>query len=90
MADWMNRIITDRYDSPCGELLLGSYGDRLCLCDWQVERHRGHVDDRLRRILKAGFGQGVSPVIEMAKAQLDGYFSGERRSFDVPLLFVGT
>jgi methylated-DNA-[protein]-cysteine S-methyltransferase len=26
----------------------------------------------------------------MAKAQLDGYFSGERRSFDVPLLFVGT
>ncbi len=90
MADWMNRIITDRYDSPCGELLLGSYGYRLCLCDWQVERHRGHVDDRLRRILKAGFGQGVSPVIEMAKAQLDGYFSGERRSFDVPLLFVGT
>ena len=28
---------------PCGTLMLGSYGDELCLCDWKVEKHRDHV-----------------------------------------------
>ena len=86
----MNRIITRRYESPCGTLLLGSFGGRLCLCDWQVEKHRTHVDDRLRRLLKAEFTAGTSTVIERAVAQLDEYFAGRRTAFDVPLLFAGT
>lgn len=83
-------IKTKRYESPCGTLLLGSYGDKLCLCDWQVEKHRGVVDKRLRRVLDAVFEDGTSKVIELAEHQLDEYFAGERREFDVPLLFVGT
>ncbi len=85
-----NKITIRKYQSPCGELILGSYGNDLCLCDWQIEKHRSHVDNRLRRVLDADFEDGSSPVIEMAVAQLDEYFAGERRSFDVPLLFVGT
>lgn len=85
-----NKITIYRYSSPCGVLMLGSYGDSLCLCDWQVERHRNHVDNRLKRILHAEFEEGVSLVIEKAIRQLDEYFAGKRREFDVPLLFVGT
>lgn len=70
--------------------MLGSFGDRLCLCDWQVERHRNHVDNRLRRLLDAEFVEGTSPVIEKAVGCLDEYFAGQRPEFDVPLLFVGT
>lgn len=69
--------------------MLGSYGEKLCLCDWQVEKHRGLVDNRLKRMLKAEFEEGMSPVIEMAMSQLDEYFAGKRKVFDVPLLFVG-
>lgn len=32
-----NTIKIKRYKSPCGVLLLGSFGGKLCLCDWQVE-----------------------------------------------------
>ncbi len=85
-----NKIITYKYESSCGVLLLGSIGDNLCLCDWQVEKHRSHVDNRLKRLFHANFENGVSPTIEMAKTQLDEYFAGQRRVFDVPLLFVGT
>jgi methylated-DNA-[protein]-cysteine S-methyltransferase len=84
-----DKIIISRYDSPCGGLMLGSYGEKLCLCDWQVEKHRGLVDNRLKRMLKAEFEEGMSPVIEMAMSQLDEYFAGKRKVFDVPLLFVG-
>lgn len=85
-----DRIITSRYESPCGTLMLGTFADRLCLCDWQVERHRGHVECRVRRMLGAEFEEGFSPVIDKAKTQLDEYFAGARREFDVPLLFAGT
>ena len=34
-----NTIKIKRYKSPCGVLLLGSFGGKLCLCDWQVEKH---------------------------------------------------
>lgn len=79
-----------RYESPCGVLMLGSFGDKLCLCDWQVKKHRRHVDRRLQHILDAEFEEGTSDVIERAAAQLDEYFAGRRRAFDIPLLFVGT
>lgn len=86
----MDVIITREYEAPCGGLLLGAYGDELCLCDWQVERHRGLIDRRLVKVLKADMQEGSSAVIERAVTQLDEYFAGERREFDVPLMFVGT
>lgn len=85
-----NAIKTRMYESPCGTLLLGSFGDKLCLCDWQIEKRRGHVDGRLKRILNAEFEEGTSEVIEQAVRQLDEFFAGKRRVFDLPLLFVGT
>ena len=58
-----NIIKIKRYESPCGILMLGSFGDKLCLCDWQVEKHHEHVDRRLKRILYAEFEEGTSDVI---------------------------
>lgn len=83
-------IKTKRYESPYGELMLGSFGNKLCLCDWQVEKHRGHVDRRVKRMLNATFEEGTSAVIEKAVEQLDDFFAGKRKEFEVPLLFVGT
>lgn len=85
-----HKIITRMYESPCGTLMLGSFGDRLCLCDWQVEKHRERVTDRLRRMLDADFVDGTSSVIDTAIVQLDEYFAGQRKEFDIPLLFTGT
>lgn len=50
-----NTIKIKRYKSPCGVLLLGSFGEKLCLCDWQVEKHCDRVNQRLKRILCAEF-----------------------------------
>lgn len=85
-----HHIIVQRYVSPCGELLLGAFDGRLCLCDWQTEKHRGFVDRRLLHLLHADMQEGTCEVIATAAQQLDEYFAGERKTFDVPLLFVGT
>lgn len=86
-----NIIRTRRYESPCGVLLLGSCGDKLCLCDWQAgKKHRAAVSRRLERRLDAAFEEGTSEVIEQAARQLDEFFAGARKEFDVPLLLAGT
>ena len=85
-----NIIKTRRYESPCGTLLLGSFDDMLCLCDWQVQKHRDHADRRLKRVLNAEFEDGTSDVIEEAVTQLDEFFAKKRQAFSIPLLFVGT
>ena len=90
MMKGQHHIITRIYYSPCGTLILGSYDDRLCLCDWQVQPHHYHVESRLCRMLGAEIVDSTSPVIELSVAQLDEYFSGKRHDFDIPLLFAGT
>ena len=90
MEDKTNVIKIQRYHSSCGDLMLGSFEDKLCLCDWAAESHRDIVDRRLRKVLKAGYEKSTSDVILEAMSQLDEYFNGERTVFEVPLLFVGT
>ena len=97
-----SRILTVRYQAPCGEMLLGSLGDRLCLCSWTHELHPGRVANRLRRILKAESedcgqisgdtpGQSAFPEILLRTVrELDEYFRGERKEFDIPLLLAGS
>lgn len=85
-----NRIQIQRYSSPFGDLTLGSFEGKLCLCDWTAEKHREQVDRRLRKALKAGYEERRSEMIREAVKQLDEYFDGKRKEFDIPLLFVGT
>lgn len=82
--------MTCDYESPCGRLTLGSFTDRLCMCDWQNAGHRGQVDRRLMHLLVAGMGRSRSEATEKAVCKLDEFFAGRRRTFDVPLVLAGT
>lgn len=79
-----------RYQSPVGRMILGSYGDRLCICDWAVEKRRGTIDRRIRRHLHARYEDGTSDVTRRAIVELDEYFGGRRRDFTVPVVFTGS
>ena len=60
----METIKITRYQSPVGEMLVGSYGDKLCICDWVVEKRRGTIDRRIQRHLNAKYEEGTSDIIE--------------------------
>lgn len=84
-------IKTRTYESPCGILLLGSLGDRLCLCDWRTGRPRDdRVINRLTRLTDALTAEAPSAVTDRAARQLDEYFAGGRAAFGIPLLTAGT
>lgn len=86
----METIKAVRYESPVGQMIIGSFGDELCICDWAVEKRRDTIDRRIKRHLKADFEAASSEVIVRAIKELDEYFAGRRREFDIPLRFAGS
>ena len=75
---------------PKAEFIIGSFEDKLCLCDFRYRGIRKSVDNRIQQGLNANFNERSNEILELTKAQLGEYWSGSRRSFDIPLLTVGT
>lgn len=86
----MKQISIYYYKSPAGEMILGSYEGKLCLADWRDRKMRTGIDKRLQKALNAEYVEGSSEVIETTLKQLEAYFRGQRNTFDVPLLVIGT
>lgn len=86
----MNKIIIQYFKSPVGELIMGAFHEKLCLCDWRYRRMRQTIDKRILGGLDASFEEGETTVMETAQHQLNEYFAAERIEFDIPLLMVGT
>ncbi len=86
----MNQIHIQYYKTRIGELILGSFGEKLCLLDFRDRKKRDSVDNRIKNALKADFVEQNDAVLDETRAQLDAYFKGERTNFDIPLLLVGT
>ncbi len=84
------QIILHTYHSPCGEMLLGSYGDALCLADWLINPRHEQIKQRIAKALRVPSVHGQSSVLTEAIRQLDEYFLGNRQTFDLPLLMLGT
>ncbi len=78
------------YKTPVGELILGSYDNQLCLADWRYRKMRSSIDARIQKGLKTEYVEESSEIIVETMKQLDAYFANERKTFDIPLLMVGT
>jgi methylated-DNA-[protein]-cysteine S-methyltransferase len=85
-----NKIKIAYYKTPAGELILGSFEGKLCLCDWRYRKMRNSIDSRIQKGLNAEFNEEDCEVLKKTKRQLTEFFNKERINFDLPLLFVGT
>lgn len=87
MADM---ILIQNLTTPVGELTLGAYRGELCLADWRYRSMREKIDARIKAELQADFAEGSDPLLENTARQLDEYFEGTRKSFDLPLRLCGS
>nr|WP_301541060.1 methylated-DNA--[protein]-cysteine S-methyltransferase [Paraburkholderia xenovorans] len=70
-------------DSPVGQLKLVANGERLAAILWQNDKPNRV---RLGELIEAN----DRPVLIDTERQLNEYFAGTRREFDLPLAFQGT
>lgn len=73
-----------------GELILGDFEGKLCLCDWRYRRMRSSIDKRLLSGLDATYVERDTDLLATTRQQLSEYFAAERKTFELPLRFVGS
>lgn len=82
-------MFTHVYSSPCGPLILGDYRGSLCFCDWMTSK-ASNRRILLAKRLNTPIEEFSTPLLKEAVTQLDEYFNGKRRTFDLPLFESGT
>ncbi len=78
------------YSSPLGPLTLASYGQQLCLCNWQQRTAATRIEKRIQTQLNGPFNDGDNALLQQTRQQLDQYFEGQRTQFNLPILTLGT
>ena len=86
----MNKICIQYLDTAAGQLVLGAFGERLCLCDWRFRSRRKTIDRRIANGLSASYTEAGTETVRRASEQLKEYFKAGRTEFELPLLPVGT
>lgn len=85
-----NKINIEYFKTPMGELILGSYENKLCLTDWRYRKMRNAIDKRIQTALNAEYFEEASEIIDETKTQLNHYFNSERKEFDISLMMIGS
>jgi len=83
-------IAIQEYQSPVGELLIGTHKDQIVLADWKYRKMRRSIDQRLQNQLDAAYVFEENNLQNLCIQQLQVYFAGKREKFDLPLNPVGT
>jgi methylated-DNA-[protein]-cysteine S-methyltransferase len=86
----INQVNIQRHKTKIGELVLGSFGGKLCLLGFRDREMRRAVDDRIKKGLDAEFIEQDDEILEKTRKQVDEYLNGNRKEFGMPLLMVGT
>jgi AraC family transcriptional regulator of adaptative response/methylated-DNA-[protein]-cysteine methyltransferase len=77
-------------ETPIGEMIAAASDTHLLLLEFGHRRMLETQLERVRGALGCVFERGDSPIVAMLRRQLDEYFRGERREFDVPMHVPGT
>ena len=83
-------IDVSRLPTPLGPMLAAASGDALVLLEFVDRRALPTQVRRIRERMGAVFVPGRNALIDQTHRELQEYFAGERRVFDLPLATPGT
>ncbi|HSL47238.1 MAG TPA: methylated-DNA--[protein]-cysteine S-methyltransferase [Anaerolineales bacterium] len=83
-------IPTTRILTPLGPMLAGATEEGICLLEFVDRRMLETQLNRLSKLLHARIVPGSHKHFNALNRQLDEYFAGKRKEFDLPLVLPGT
>ncbi len=86
----MKSINISYHKTPIGELIIGSFENKICILDFRYRKMRNTVDKRIKKGLYADFKEQEDEIIKETKKQIDEYLKGKRKDFEIPVLTVGS
>ncbi|MDH5353829.1 MAG: methylated-DNA--[protein]-cysteine S-methyltransferase [Gammaproteobacteria bacterium] len=76
--------------TPLGPMYAGASDKGLCFLEFTDRKMIDGQIEQLQKQMKAKFVKGKSDILDRVETQLEEYFAGERREFDLPLDVRGT
>jgi AraC family transcriptional regulator of adaptative response/methylated-DNA-[protein]-cysteine methyltransferase len=89
-GDGLESVILDIIESPVGPLIAGADERGVCLLEFSDRRRIEAQIKTLRRRLGRPLVPGRNGLLDRLRLELEEYFAGRRRGFDVPLHAPGT
>lgn len=86
----MNQVSIQHHRTEIGELTLGSFRGRLCLLGFGRVQMNGSGEVGIRRRLQTEFVEQDDTILQKTRKEIDEYLAGGRKTFDIPVLMVGT
>lgn len=76
--------------TPVGDMIAAATDNGICMLDYQYRKMLPAIQKRVSSHLQSDFVEQDHPLFNELKTQLDQYFTGKRKEFELPLLFSGT
>jgi AraC family transcriptional regulator of adaptative response/methylated-DNA-[protein]-cysteine methyltransferase len=83
-------VTITRITTPLGPMLAGATDDGICLFDFAERRMMESIMKRIEHSLGASLIPGEHPLFQILSEQINEYFAGTRKDFDLPLHLIGT
>lgn len=83
-------ITINRIKTPLGPMMIGVTNEGVCLLEFTDRRMLETQIERIKKRLNAQMVTGKHKLIDQTEEQLQEYFEGKRKDFDLPLVVPGT
>ena len=83
-------IISEHIDTPIGKMTACTTDEGVCVFDFSFRRMMPTIFARVSRAFGTSIEQGTHPHITTLRNQVNEYFTGERKEFDVPIHLLGS
>jgi AraC family transcriptional regulator of adaptative response/methylated-DNA-[protein]-cysteine methyltransferase len=83
-------IIYKYFKTPLDNMMGAATDEGVCLFDFEYRRSMSTIQKRIQDGLQMDFEEGEHHHLDTLEKQMNEYFTGERKEFDVPLHLIGT
>lgn len=83
-------LFTKNIDTPVGPMWIAANDDGICLFEFEDRRRIDQIMKRITSLLDTDFVVGDHPYHALLETQMNEYFAGIRKEFDLPLQLVGS
>jgi O-6-methylguanine DNA methyltransferase len=84
------QLFEQKIKTPLGEMLAMASDDGICLFDFPYRKMMPQIRQRVLAVFEQEPLHQSHPLIEKLATQLEAYFNGSLREFDVPLQLIGS
>lgn len=85
-----SKIMINRIDTPIGPMLAGVSDNGLCLLEFSDRRILENQLEVIEKYFDAVLCPGENELFDQLQKEMNEYFEGERKEFDVPIAFPGS